>query len=131
MFYFDPLWLLFSLPALVLMLWAQARTRRAYAKYAEVRNLLGVPGWEVARRILDGNGLWDVDVQEVPGELSDHYTELRVGPHVGVGVELLIGDRVSVLVDGRSVLYTMVDRSVADQTFKNDLSLTGGLNFYF
>jgi len=71
--FFDPLWLLFSLPALAVMLWAQARMQRAYARYAEVPNLLGIPGWEVARRILDANGLRDVDVEEVTGDLSDHY----------------------------------------------------------
>ncbi|HZQ99719.1 MAG TPA: zinc metallopeptidase [Chloroflexota bacterium] len=73
MFYFDPLWLLFSLPALALMLWAQAKTRGAYAKYSELRNMVGMPGWQVARRILDANGLTDVQIEEVPGELTDHY----------------------------------------------------------
>jgi len=71
--FFDPLWLLFSLPALALMLWAQARMQRAYARYSAVRNVLGVPGWEVARRILDAHGLRDVAIEEVTGELSDHY----------------------------------------------------------
>ena len=84
--FFDPLWLLFSLPALGLMLWAQAKTRGAYSKYSEVRNMLGIPGWQVARQILDHNGLHDVVVEEVPGELSDHYDPttrtLRLSPGV-------------------------------------------------
>ena len=71
--FFDPYWFLFSLPALVLMLWAQAKTRGAYAKYSEIRNMHGIPGWQVARQILDSNGLRDVEIEEVPGELSDHY----------------------------------------------------------
>src|SRR5579884_1100009 len=73
MFYFDPMWLLFSLPAMALMLWAQAKTRGAYAKYSEVRNMMGMSGAQVARQILDANGLQDVQIQAVPGELSDHY----------------------------------------------------------
>jgi len=71
--FFDPLWLVFSLPALLLMLWAQARTHGAYAKYAEVLNVQGLPGWRVARAILDAHGLYDVAIEEVPGELTDHY----------------------------------------------------------
>lgn len=86
MMFFDPLWLLFSLPALGLMLWAQAKTRGAYSKYSEVRNMLNIPGWQVARRILDANGLYDVQIEEVPGELSDHYDPstriLRLSPGV-------------------------------------------------
>jgi Zn-dependent membrane protease YugP len=71
--FFDPYWFLFSIPALLLMLWAQAKTRSAYSKYSEIRNMHGITGWEVARRILDSNGLRDVQIEEVPGELSDHY----------------------------------------------------------
>jgi uncharacterized protein len=84
--FFDPLWLLFSIPGLLLGLWAQARTRGTYNKYSEVRNMLGVPGWQVARQILDHNGLHDVVVEETPGELSDHYDPttrtLRLSPGV-------------------------------------------------
>jgi hypothetical protein len=84
--FFDPTWLLFSIPALVLMLWAQAKTRGAYSKYSDVRNMLNIPGWQVARTILDANGLRDVQIEEVPGELSDHYDPtsrvLRLSPGV-------------------------------------------------
>ena len=84
--FFDPYWFLFSLPALVLMLWAQAKTRGAYSKYSEIRNMQGIPGWQVARQILDSNGLRDVEIEEVPGELSDHYDPatrvLRLSPGV-------------------------------------------------
>ena len=84
--FFDPYWILFSLPALALMLWAQAKTRGAYTKYSEVRNMLGVSGAQVARQILDSNGLRDVQIEEVPGELSDHYDPttrvLRLSPGV-------------------------------------------------
>lgn len=84
--FFDPLWLLFSIPALLLMLWAQARTRGAYSRYSDQRTMLNIPGWEVARRILDANGLRDVPIEETPGELSDHYDPtsrvLRLSPGV-------------------------------------------------
>lgn len=86
MFYFDPMWVLFSLPALILMFWAQAKTRGAYSKYSDVRNMLSIQGWQVARQILDANGLQDVKIEETPGELSDHYDPttrvLRLSPGV-------------------------------------------------
>jgi Zn-dependent membrane protease YugP len=85
-FFFDPLYLLFMLPGLVLAMWAQAKTRGAYEKYSEVRNMQNVPGWQVARAILDSNGLQNVQIEEIPGELSDHYDPrtkvLRLSPGV-------------------------------------------------
>src|SRR5262245_44342600 len=46
-----------------------------------------VQGWQVARAILDSNGLQDVQIEETPGELSDHYDPrtrvLRLSPGVG------------------------------------------------
>ena len=85
--FFDPLWFVFAVPGLLLMLWAQAKTKSAYAKYSQVPNMVGLQGWQVARRILDSNGLQDVQIEETPGELSDHYDPttriLRLSPGVG------------------------------------------------
>jgi hypothetical protein len=85
-FFFDPTYLLFMLPGIALALWAQAKTRGAYAKYSEIRNLQNIPGWQVARAILDSNGLHNVQIEETPGELSDHYDPttkvLRLSPGV-------------------------------------------------
>lgn len=84
--FFDPMWFVFSLPALLLMLWAQSRVRNAFAKYSQVPNMTGLTGAQVARRILDSNGLYDVPVEITPGELSDHYDPtnkvLRLSPQV-------------------------------------------------
>jgi hypothetical protein len=65
------------------------------------------------------------------GAFGDPYTEVRVGPHVGLGLEMMVGERVSASIDGRRIFYTMVDREVIDQTGQDDLAVTGGLNFYF
>lgn len=72
-FFFDPRYLLFALPALLLVLFAQARVRSAYAKYSQVRNSYGLSGGEAARRLLDGAGLGHIPIHVVPGELSDNY----------------------------------------------------------
>lgn len=73
MFFFDPLYLLFAMPALLLGLWAQARVRSAFGRYSKVRAASGITGAQAARRILDANGLHNVAVERVNGFLSDHY----------------------------------------------------------
>jgi uncharacterized protein len=52
---------------------AQFMVRSAYNKYSKVTSSTGMTGAEVARRILDDNGLYQVHVEEVRGHLSDHY----------------------------------------------------------
>ncbi len=71
--FFDPRYFLFALPALALVMFAQARVRSAYGRYSQVRNAYGLTGAEAARRLLDRAGLTYVPVRVVPGELSDNY----------------------------------------------------------
>ena len=72
-FFFDPRYLLFALPAMALVLFAQWRVRSAYGRYSQVRNAYGLTGSQAARRLLDWAGLGHIPVQVVPGELSDNY----------------------------------------------------------
>ena len=72
-FYIDPLYLILSIPPLLLGLWAQFRVKSAFAQYAKVRTASGVNGAQAARRILDINGLQAVTVERTGGTLSDHY----------------------------------------------------------
>ena len=72
-FFFDPRYLLFALPAMALVLFAQWRVQSAYARYSQVRNAYGLTGAEAARRLLDWAGLGHIPVQVVPGDLSDNY----------------------------------------------------------
>jgi len=67
------IYILISLPALLLGLWAQAKIKSAFSKYSAVRTSTGLTGAEVARKMLDQNGLHDVQVQQVGGNLTDHY----------------------------------------------------------
>lgn len=86
MFFFDPMYLLFSLPALLLGFWAQMRVQSAFNKYSRVRAWSGMTGAEAARRILDSYGLMNVGVEQTQGFLSDHYDpsskKLRLSPGV-------------------------------------------------
>ena len=73
MFYFDPLYLWFALPGLLIGIWAQIKLSSAYGKYSQVPVESGMTGAEAAREILDRAGLNNVPVGEIPGRLSDHY----------------------------------------------------------
>jgi len=80
------LYLLFSLPALILGMWAQAKVQGAFKKYSKVRTYTGLTGADVARRMLDSNGLNNVKIEQTRGFLSDHYDPrtktLRLSPDV-------------------------------------------------
>ncbi|GAE29038.1 probable metal-dependent peptidase [Halalkalibacter hemicellulosilyticusJCM 9152] len=58
---------------LIIPLWAQSRVKSAYRKYSQVPSSSGLTGAQVARKILDDNGLYNVRVEEVKGTLTDHY----------------------------------------------------------
>jgi Zn-dependent membrane protease YugP len=73
MFYFDPLYLWFALPGLLIGIWAQIKLSSAYGKYSQVAVESGMTGAAAAREILDRAGLNNVPVEEVPGRLTDHY----------------------------------------------------------
>jgi Zn-dependent membrane protease YugP len=70
---FDYRYFLFMIPGLLFMLWAQSKVKGTYAKYSKVRNDRGLTGAQAARAVLDSNGLYNVPVEAVPGELTDHY----------------------------------------------------------
>ncbi len=71
--YYDPLWFVFALPALVLALYAQYKVSSTYKRMSQVRNVAAISGAEAARRLLDGSGLRHIKLEGTPGELSDHY----------------------------------------------------------
>jgi uncharacterized protein len=83
---FSPLYFVFALPALLLGLWAQYKVQSAFSKYSRVRSTVGLSGAEIARRMLDMSGLYNVKVEMVQGFLSDHYDPrshtLRLSPDV-------------------------------------------------
>ncbi len=72
-FGFDPIWFLFMIPAGLLAMWAQLKLKSTYGRYSQVGNARGVTGAQAARVILDRNGLSNVNIHVVPGELTDHY----------------------------------------------------------
>jgi Zn-dependent membrane protease YugP len=67
---------------MVIGLWAQHRVKSTFARNLEVPASHGMTGAEVARRILDSNGMNDVPVEETPGQLSDHYDPRAKSVHL-------------------------------------------------
>lgn len=66
-------YMIYVLPGLILALYAQSKITRNYAKYSKIRNSRSLTGAEVARIILDRNGLSDVTIRRINGTLTDHY----------------------------------------------------------
>lgn len=79
-------YLLFSLPALLLGLWAQAKVKGAFNKYSKQRTYANFTGALVAKYILENNGLYNIKIEQTNGMLSDHYDPhqkvLRLSPQV-------------------------------------------------
>ena len=71
-YYFDPTYIL-VLIGVVISLWASAKVKTTYSKYSRVRSMSGLTGAQVADQILRANGIYDVRIEHVSGELTDHY----------------------------------------------------------
>ena len=69
----HPIHLVVMVVGLVLSLWASSRVKGAFAKWSQVRSRSGVTGAQVAHAILQANGIRDVRVEPVAGNLTDHY----------------------------------------------------------
>lgn len=86
MMMFDPVYLLFMLPALILAGIATLLTKTTFAKYSHVYASSGMSGAEAARHLLDAQGLYDVKIERTSGFLGDHYDPrdrtLRLSPDV-------------------------------------------------
>jgi len=58
---------------IIVPIWASMKVKTTYNKYSQVPSSSQLTGYEVARKILDSHGLYDVNVEEGHGFLSDHY----------------------------------------------------------
>lgn len=72
-YYFDWSYLVLVVPALLFSLWASARVNSTFKKYSAIRNVRGMTGAEAARAVLNANGVTDVRIEYVSGNLTDHY----------------------------------------------------------
>lgn len=76
-YYYTPeemaVYLFVLLPAIIISLWASFNVNSTYKKYSKVISGSGLTANDVVRRILDANGLYNVRIEHVSGDLTDHY----------------------------------------------------------
>ena len=72
MFYFDPTYVLILIGVVISMA-ASAKLNSTYQRYSAVRSMCGMTGADAAKRLLANQGIYDVTVRRVPGNLTDHY----------------------------------------------------------
>ena len=65
--------ILIVIPGILLALWAQLRVKMTFSSFSRVPAKNGMTGADAARRILDENGLYDVRIEPIQGQLTDHY----------------------------------------------------------
>lgn len=70
---FDITYIVLVLPAVFFALWAQFKVNSTFKKYSSVMSARRITGMETARRILDANGLYNVGINKVSGNLTDFY----------------------------------------------------------
>src|SRR3990172_10115541 len=92
MLYFSPLYFWLMLPAIALVGWAQYKVRSTYARNSRISAASGLTGAALARALFDRNGLRDIAVEPIEGELTDHYDPRKKVLRLSEGV-----------FDGRSV----------------------------
>jgi len=73
MFYLDYYYLVLVLPAMIFAMWASSRVNSTFKKYSSVFSRRGITGREAAEAVLRQNGVNDVRVEHVSGNLTDHY----------------------------------------------------------
>ncbi|MFQ6015101.1 MAG: zinc metallopeptidase [Anaerolineae bacterium] len=86
MFYFDPMYFVFALPALLLAFYAQFKVKSAYSKYTRVPNERGITGLRAAEQLLYDNGLGHINIEGIPGEMTDHYDPRKKTLRLSAGV---------------------------------------------
>lgn len=85
MYPFDSTFIML-IPAIILSLYAQYKVHSTYDKYSKVAAASGISGSQIARNLLDVNGLGNVSVSQTPGELTDHYDPRDKTLHLSSGV---------------------------------------------
>jgi Zn-dependent membrane protease YugP len=71
--FLDPLYLIFMIPAFILMGITSWYVRHAYNKWSQIRTGSGLTGYQAAQRLLSTGGMYGVQIQGTHGEMTDHY----------------------------------------------------------
>jgi len=119
--YYNILYFVFGLPALLLAFYAQLKVRSAYGKYSRIPNDRRLTGLDTARYLLNATGLGYVSVEGTPGELSDHYDPRSKTLRLSAGVAR------SYSVASLGIVAHEVGHAVQDATAYLPLRLRSGM----
>lgn len=86
MFFFDPTYLIFMIPAFILMAITSWYVKAAYGKWSRVAAGSRFTGYEATRRLISSSGLHGVQIQGTPGEMTDHYDPRNKTVYLSGGV---------------------------------------------
>lgn len=108
--YFSSGYLIFMLPAFILVMLAQWYVNSTYKKWSQVPNYMGLTGQEAARKLINYGGLAGVQIDNVPNRLGDHYDPrekiLRLSPGVAQGQSIA-----AVAIAAHEIGHAMQDKS--------------------
>ncbi len=71
--HFDWTYVVLVMPAIILAIWASSNVNRTFKKYSTQYSRRGITAADAARRVLDTNGLYQVRIERIPGNLTDHF----------------------------------------------------------
>jgi len=107
--------------AIVFTMYAQNKVNSNFNRYSKVRNMRGLTGAQAARAVLDANGLTNVNIEQIRGNLTDHYDPrkkvLRLSQTV-YGVESIAAISVACHEAGHALQHA---QSYAPLTFRNNI----------
>jgi uncharacterized protein len=73
MLFFDPVYLIFMIPAFILMALTSWYVKSSYKKWSQVPASSRLTGYQAAQRLISTSGVYGLQIQSTPGNLSDHY----------------------------------------------------------
>jgi Zn-dependent membrane protease YugP len=86
MFFFNPMYLIFMIPAFILVGITSWYVRHSYNKWSQVRATSGLTGHQAAQRLISTGNLYGVQIQGTAGQLSDHYDPRNKSLYLSQGV---------------------------------------------
>lgn len=72
MLFYDPTFILL-IPAVILAFWAQIKVSTTYARYSKIKSTTNLTGSQLAMRLMEISGIYNVSIEAIPGQLTDHY----------------------------------------------------------
>ena len=71
--YYDFSYFIFMIPCLILSIYCSAKVNSTFNKYSKVANKRGITGAQAAQNVLSANGVTGVRIEQVAGNLTDHF----------------------------------------------------------